>query len=270
MLDYFHVLKYSEVLINHTTYMKEKNELRVLLMQIRDDEVTRLQEFMEFVQFSGLTETQITVLDVFKTPHFSPEILDDFDALFVGGSSDASVLDIKKYPFVTPGKDLMKYAYDKNIPVLASCFGFQLAVEALGGTVILDADNMEMGTYEIEIDQEFAQKDPIFKNLPKNVWAISGHRERAENLPTGAINFASTPLCPFHAITFKDKPFYAFQFHPELDKKDFIIRLERYKDRYIENAREVNRILGSLQEVDHANSILSLFIDNIALQENGK
>lgn len=222
---------------------------------------------MEFVQFSGLTEEQITVLNVFETPRFPKDMVKNFDALFVGGSSDASVLDPKKYPFVESGKDLVAYCYEKNIPVLASCFGFQLAAEALGGKVIVDAENMEMGTYKIQVDSEFAKTDPIFKHLPATFWAVSGHKERAETLPEGAINFAATPLCPYHAITFKDKPFYAFQFHPEIDKKDFDIRLRRYKDRYVENADEVNRILGSIQETENANLILKLFVDEVLLKQ---
>lgn len=236
-------------------------------MQIRDDEETRMEEFMEFVQYSGLAEQQFTVLNVFETPSFPKDLIKEFDALFVGGSSDASVLDPKNYPFVEPGKELVAYCYENNIPILASCFGFQLAAEALGGKVIVDADNMEMGTYEIEIDEQFAKDDPIFKHLPVKFWAVSGHKERAEKLPEGAINFASTPLCPYHAITFKDKPFYAFQFHPEIDKKDFNIRLRRYKDRYVESADEVNRILGSIKETENANAILKLFVDEILLKE---
>jgi GMP synthase (glutamine-hydrolysing) len=243
--------------------MKQKNDLKILLMQIREDEETRLEEFMEFVQFSQLSEDQFVVLNVFETPNFSVDVVSGFDALFVGGSSDASVLDPETYTFVEPAKKLMKYCYDQNLPVLASCFGFQLAVEALGGKVILDKENMEMGTYQIEIDQAFAKNDPVFKHLPARFWAVSGHKERAETLPAGAINFASTPLCPFHAIKFENKPFYAFQFHPEIDKKDLVIRLERYMNRYLDDADEFKRIIGSTQEVPDANAIVRIFVENV-------
>lgn len=246
----------------------KKEELKILLMQIRDDKETRMEEFMEFVQFSGLKEDQFTVLNVFETPDFPEDKVRDFDALFVGGSSDASVLDPDNYPFVRAGKQLIKYCYDNSVPVFASCFGFQLAVEALGGKVIEDKKNQELGTYEMVIDQDFAKKDPLFSQIPEKFWAVSGHKERAENLPGDALNFASTPLCPFHAFKIKNKPFYAFQFHPEIDKKDFVIRLERYKNRYIDDADEVNRILGSVQDVPEANRIVGVFVDQVLLKGN--
>ena len=108
-----------------------KANLRILLMQIRDQARVRVEEFESFVNFSGLQESQITVLNVFDTPVFGSEVLEGYDALFVGGASEASVLEPENYPFVQPSINLLQHCIDVGLPVFASCFGFQLAALAL-------------------------------------------------------------------------------------------------------------------------------------------
>ena len=70
--------------------------LKVLYMQIREDEETRLEEFLSFVKYSNLKQENFTILNVFDTPKFETSIIDGHHALFVGGSSDASVLSKKQ------------------------------------------------------------------------------------------------------------------------------------------------------------------------------
>jgi GMP synthase (glutamine-hydrolysing) len=245
--------------------MKLKHELKILLLQIREDEETMLEEFYEFVQFSGLREDQFTKLNTFKTTAFPPNIIDDYDALFVGGSSDASVLYAEDYIFVPHCKALLHYCYGNNIPVLASCFGFQVAVEALGGKVIEDKANMEMGMYPIHLHPE-AKNDPLLHDYPDEFWAISGHKERAHKIPLDCVLLASSELCPYHIIKFIDKPFYCFQFHPEVDRKDLVTRLTRYQMRYLENDDVLQQIIdASIHETTHANKLVKDFVDRVIL-----
>lgn len=243
---------------------KTREELKILLIQIRDDVETREEELNEFVRFSGLNKDQFSVLDVFKTPSFEPNIVDDHDAVFVGGSSDASVLKPEKFSFVESANELFRYCVEIGIPVLASCFGFQGVVEALGGKVILDAENMEMGTYIMTLNEE-GKNDPLFKDMPETFWAVSGHKERAGTLPDNAINMASSEKCPYHIIKIKEKPFYAFQFHPEVDRSDLITRITRYKDRYLDDDGALQKIIDECKDTPEANEIIRKFVDRIIL-----
>jgi len=71
--------------------------LKILYIQIREDEETALEEFLSFVKYSTLQQENFTTLNVFKTPKFeASEVLKNHDALFVGGSSDATVLSKEK------------------------------------------------------------------------------------------------------------------------------------------------------------------------------
>ncbi len=239
-------------------------------MQIRDDEVTKNEEFEEFVRYSELDKNQFTILNVFDTPEFESDIIAGYDALFVGGSSDASVIQPEKYPFVESSKKLIKYCADNSIPVFASCFGFQCVTEALGKKVIVDEENMEMGTYPIKKTEE-ANKDLLFHDIPDGFQAVSGHRERAESIPDGAILLASSEKCPIHAIKLKDKPFYATQFHPEVDDQDLIARITRYVDRYYSDesaAEELRQIAENAKPTPDSNSLIKKFVDRVLLGED--
>ncbi|GGI81155.1 type 1 glutamine amidotransferase [Legionella impletisoli] len=245
--------------------MKEKHQLKILLLQIREDEETMLEEFYEFVQFSQLHEEQFTKLNTFKTIHFPPSIMDDYDVLFVGGSSDASVLNVEDYLFVPHCKALIRYCYDNNIPVLASCFGFQIAMEELGGKVILDKENMEMGIYSINLHSE-VKDDPLLYDYPESFWAVSGHKERANKIPSNCILLASSERCPYHIVKFIDKPIYCFQFHPEVDTKDLITRITRYQMRYLDNNESLQEIIDTaIHETPYSNKIVKDFIERIVL-----
>ncbi|MEK7083748.1 MAG: type 1 glutamine amidotransferase [Patescibacteria group bacterium] len=241
-----------------------QQDLRILYMQIREDQMTREEELNEFIRYSGLTRDQFTVLNTFDTPSFPPTVIEGYDALFVGGSSDASVREPETYPFVEPSKKLIRYCLEQSIPVFASCFGFQVAVEALGKKVILDKERMEMGTYPISLT-DAAKIDPLFHDTPNNFIAVSGHKERAAELPDGVTLLAYTDLCPYHAIRVDGKPFYAFQFHPEIDKDDFCGRITRYKERYLDSDGALQKVLDTAQPTPEANKLVRKFVERILL-----
>jgi GMP synthase (glutamine-hydrolysing) len=241
---------------------KLRSQLQILLLQAREDEITRLEELAAFARYGQLALKQFTVLDVFATPDFAPDCVDGYDALFVGGSSDASVLKPEIYGFVDDAKALMSYCVDRSVPVFASCFGFQIAVEALGGKVILDRAQMEMGVYPIRLTPA-AHQDPLLQDLPEEFWAVSGHQERAVQLPENVLHLASSDRCPYHALMIPGKPFYGFQFHPEVDAQDLAARITRYRDRYLDSPDALQQILEQLRETPESNQLIAKFIDRV-------
>lgn len=246
--------------------MKSRDNINILLMQIRGDEETLQEEFLSFVQFSGLKEEQITPINVYTTREFEPRIIDDYDALFIGGSSDATVQDEKTYDFIPACKLLIRYCFGKNIPVLASCFGFQLAMKELGSSVIVDKENMELGIHEIELTED-AKDDKLLQGYPKRIFVVSGHQERAESIPDNAVLLASTKKCPYHLVKFKDKPFYCTQFHPEVDRQVLVARITRYQRKYIDDTPEALQdvIDNATHNTPWSNQLLYDFVDRIIL-----
>jgi len=245
---------------------KNKDDLKILLLQIREDEETTLEEYYEFVQLSGLSDHNFTPLNTFIKHEFDPSVIEGFDALFVGGSSDASVMMPDEFPFIESSKKLIRRCYDSNIPVFASCFGFQVAVEEFGGKVILDKPNMEIGTFQIQLT-DAAKGDPLYSDTPTPFWAICGHKERAESIPDGATLLAYSELCPYHSFKMENKIFYAFQFHPEVDQKDLIIRITRYQDRYFDGADQLEKLKRTCtHQTPHSNALVKKFVDEFLLK----
>ena len=113
----------------------QRKDLKILLLQIREDQKVRQEELESFAKYSELDITQFEVLNVFDKPSFGTEVLDDCDALFVGGASEANVLKPQEFPFVNDAIKLIYAAKERSLPTFASCFGFQLAILAFGGEI---------------------------------------------------------------------------------------------------------------------------------------
>ena len=234
---------------------------KYLLIQIRESAKIKQEEFDSFVKYSKEKKEYFDSYDVFKDPPLAPELISQYKAIFVGGASDASVLKPEAYSFVPSLIDFLNYCVEKSIPTFASCFGFQAAILALNGEVIHQANDFEMGTYPISLTPE-AKEDNIFKDTPNGFFGISVHKEKALILPKNCIKLAYTENC-VHAFKVINKPFYAFQFHPELDRQTLIDRLAYYQAQYTENPGHYQEIIDSTVETPESNDLVRKFVQRI-------
>ncbi len=233
----------------------------LLLLQIRDNERVRQEELTSFARHAGIPETQFSVFNVFDQPEFAPTIADGHDALLVGGASEASVLEPETYPFVPPAIELLRHCINTGKPVFASCYGFQLAVLALGGEIIRDREQYEMGTIPLHLTPA-AQSDPIFHDTPNPFMAVSVHQEYSRQAPPNSIELAYTDHC-CHAFRVNNKPFWACQFHPEVDKNTLIERLTVFKEQYTDGDDHLNSVLDNAVETPESNHLLQKFVNHV-------
>lgn len=242
---------------------KKRSSLRILLIQIREDARVRKEELDSFADYSGLSASQFTVLNVFDTPDFSPDVVDGYDAVLVGGASEASVVDPKTYPFLIPSQKVLLRCIDSEIPTFASCFGFQLVVVALEGTIIHTPQSFEMGTVPILLT-DAAKSDPLFHDSPNGFMAVSVHQYKATEAPSGCETLAYTDHC-CHSFRVTGKPFWAFQFHPEVDRSRLVERLTIYKDHYTGGDDHLDEVLKRAEETPESNILVRKFVDRILL-----
>jgi len=235
-------------------------------MQIREHQEVAEEELKSFATYAGLKRSQIDVLNVFKTPDFDESILTGYDSLWVGGASEANVLRPDVYPFVNRAQKLLQYCCDNDIPVFASCFGFQLVVLALGGEIVDSDDEFEMGTVPITLTAD-AEDDILLHDTPNNFLAVSVHKQKAIKPPPQVELLAYTDMC-IHAIKVKDKPFWAFQFHPEVDLSILIERLTIYRDCYTDGNDHLSSVLSTAMETPESNVLMRKFVDRVLLSEN--
>lgn len=241
--------------------INNRTNLNALLIQIRIDELVKKEELTSFALYTGINTNQFTIHDVFQKRLPTKEEIINFDVIFIGGASEASVSDPIKYPFVIGLIQFIKDCIEIKIPVFASCFGFQVTILALGGVIQKDEVNFEMGTYPITLSQD-AYLDPVFKNIPNEFYAVSVHQEKCTELPANCTLLGYTKNC-IHAFKIIDAPFWAFQFHPELNMKTLKERLSIYKEKYTEGNEQFNQVLSSLYETPHSNQLLRNFMSSL-------
>jgi len=240
-----------------------KHNLKILLLQIRNDPKVCREEIESFARYSNLDTDQFDILNVFQQKHFNNNIVDNYDALYVGGSSDVSVLEPEKYPFVLPCQELLRYCAEIKKPVFASCFGFQLAVMAFNGEILRDQSGYEMGTVPIQLTKQ-ANSDPVFRNTPNDFLAVSVHQEKALEIPSCFNLLAFTDKC-CHAFKHNTAPFCAFQFHPEVDLEILIQRLGVYRNKYTDGDGHYESLLEGFKSTPYSNNLLKQFVDNVLL-----
>ena len=232
------------------------------LIQARNDgDIAKPEEHAAFAERLGVPVEHIKPLDIFGD-EMSLATLQSTDAVLVGGSGEYSVLD--DHPKIIEFIDFLGLITTTDIPMFASCFGFQALVLALGGQIIKAPERAEVGTFVLRPTEECAN-DSIFSTLPNPFNAQLGHQDQASILPEVVQNLASSELTEFQALKVKGKNVYATQFHPELTSEENRKRFRRYMHIYGALFGEVKaqEILDSHQPSPEANNLLSLFHSRI-------
>ncbi|MCO4760508.1 MAG: hypothetical protein KC502_03345 [Myxococcales bacterium] len=232
-----------------------------LLLQARNQDDPMLEhEIACFRGAIGLGADDLVVVNATDRLPTRDE-LKGVSAVLMGGSGDYSVLD--RDPWI--GRLVEWVRRELVLPgkaTFASCFGFQILVLAIGGRMIRDYANTEMGTYDLKLG-ESGRDDPLFSHLPALFSAQVGHHDRAAALPLGARLLASTPDCPVHAFRVGHLPIWATQFHPELGIDDLRTRYVHYRALYapgwVDVSVDDDPFLKGLRPSDEASLLLALF-----------
>ncbi|WP_448527807.1 glutamine-hydrolyzing GMP synthase [Parathermosynechococcus lividus] len=101
--------------------------------------------------------------------------------------------------------------WELGIPILGVCYGMQLMVQQLGGTVER-ATAGEYGKAALSID------DPtdLLTNVEQDTIMWMSHGDSVSKLPPGFRRLAHTQNTPMAAIAHPERKLYGVQFHPEV------------------------------------------------------
>jgi GMP synthase (glutamine-hydrolysing) len=234
-----------------------------LLLQSRDPgDPMKDHEVVCFARSLGVPRGSIRVVDMLARTPTAPE-LEDAAAVLMGGSGDYSSLD----PFPWIGR-MVGYVRDRllpsGVPTFASCFGLQITTLALGGEMVRDPANREVGSIDLDAASA-AATDPVFGALPARFVGQAGHTDRAVALPPGATLLASSAKCAVNAFRVTGRPYWACQFHPELDVGSLATRYMAYMEKYPPAdlppwvPPSEAPFLKSLRPSDHATRLLERF-----------
>ena len=243
-----------------------RSKLKFLLLEARLDQEMVEHEKDCLARSGELDPEQFVVVDIVKTlPTLS--LLDGVDAVFVGGTGDYSIA--KDHPeFIPPLEDLTRAALERGIPYMGLCYGFHLMAQAVGGKVVRDPSHGESGTFEVTLS-EAGRRDPILSELPASFLAQQGHNDVVLEVPLPFVWLASSQRCHWQALKHPEKPFYGFQFHPELGREDFMLRMRKYAHEYASTPERFQEIDEQVKETS-LQSVIRLFVDLVVLPHREK
>ncbi|MBO9711292.1 glutamine-hydrolyzing GMP synthase [Sphingomonas sp.] len=104
--------------------------------------------------------------------------------------------------------------FDSGLPVLGICYGQQVMMHQLGGTVRL-GDSGEFGLAYIEIEDRCVLFDGLWNEGEHHqVWM--SHGDKVTELAPGFRSVAVSPGSPYAVVADDKRRYYATQFHPEV------------------------------------------------------
>lgn len=112
--------------------------------------------------------------------------------------------------------EIGSYLDKAKFPILGMCVAHQFMVLHFGGKAG-PAKIPEYGQAKMIIDQQ----DEIFEGVPEESQVWESHNDEVKVLPPVFVKLAHSKDCEFEAIKHREKPFYGFQFHPEVEQTEF-------------------------------------------------
>ncbi|MEW6283163.1 MAG: type 1 glutamine amidotransferase [Candidatus Eremiobacterota bacterium] len=241
--------------------MRNRDQLRFLLLEARLDPEMREHERSCLVRAGSLRPEQFTIHNVLEEAP-SERLLDGYDAVLIGGTGDYSVSSHRGEWF-QPLVDFTNLLLDRNVPSLGLCYGFHLMAAAVGGRVERRPEEGETGTHLVELTPE-GQRDVLFEAIPSSFEAQQGHHDVVMEVPGPYVRLAGSQKCLWQALRHPDKPFYGLQFHPELSREDFMLRMRKYRHVYASTPGLYEQIDASVKET-RVQAVIHNFVERVVL-----
>lgn len=236
---------------------KPRENLRVTLLQVRAHREAEEQEYLCFLERCRLRPEQLTAINLVDRPHLRWRDVEGADALLVGGAGAHSAT--RENPFTAPLAAVFARWLDQDRPFFGSCWGHQFLAVALGGTVVADFANQEVGTHPIELTAE-GRRDPLFATFPERFDVQLGHHDRIGEAPEGLVVLARSGRCAHQAIRLAGKPVYGSQFHSEMTVEHMRARLLMYRDEYLPPGSDPALLEEILAPSREAETLLDRFL----------
>lgn len=207
-------------------------------------------------------------LDAFGFPFLQERIKETNPKVIIlsGGPNSVHVEGAPRLP-----EGFFEFCDEKNIPVLGICYGMQLLVHTLGGTVKSAEEGGEYGRMPINVVPESLFYSKEASGSSQLVWM--SHGDEAVALPEGFQCIAKSDQGAIVAIEDPKRRFFGLQYHPEVvhsEKgaetiKRFLFDISDLKgDWKMENVleEEMNKIRALVGPEDHVICALSGGVDS--------
>ena len=161
----------------------------------------------------GIRCTRLNIADGEALPFGTT--LSDFDGVMVPGSP-LHIYD--PTPCVTRQIEFARATFAAGVPVWGSCWGLQLAVVALGGSVRRNPRRRELPIARAITVTQAGRGHPLLASRPAVFDALCSHLDEIEKLPPSSQVLAANELSSIQAISVQTPwrgSFHGTQYHPE-------------------------------------------------------
>lgn len=230
---------------------------RVLLLQVRDQRAAELHEQQCFLDRLSLAPERLACLNVAEAEVPSVETALGADLVVLGGAGAHSAY--RDYSFTEPLVGLVRELVERGRPFFGACFGHQFLGRALGGTVVNDPANEEIGTFEVELTPA-GLADPVLRGVPPRIAVHLGHHDRIDRMPSELVTLASSPKCEAQLVRVACKPVYGAQFHCEMTEEHMRERVLMYARDYMSGDDPAGELARRLRPTPYADELLARFV----------
>jgi len=236
----------------------------ILILQMRPENETCDSEYEAILKVGKIDRKQVDRIRVEQLENFEIDI-SNYSAVIAGGSPfDVTCPDLKKSAVQKRIESFFNHLFDQIIstdfPFLGICSGNGLLGNYYG-TEISDKYAEGISSVNLSITKE-GEKDDLLMGLPKQFFALVGHKEACNSVPQGGVLLVSSETCPVQMFRIK-KNIYATQFHPEADGDEFVLRINTYKNFGYFPPEQAGELILSVKHVETPipKEILRRFVD---------
>jgi len=234
--------------------------IQALLIQVREQRQVAEHEQACFMERIGFEPDAIRFHNLIESPRIRWADVDGADVIFIGGAAAHSAT--ADFDYTQPMMEIVRRLADTGKPTFGSCWGHQFIARALGGAVVTDRANEEVGSFEIELT-DAGQADPLFAGFPPRFMAHMGHHDRVSALPPGGTELAYSARCRNQVYRLTGKPIYGAQFHAEMSAQRLVERLSFYRDSYLPSDEAFESLRKNPRPTPEVDGMLKRFLDEV-------
>jgi GMP synthase (glutamine-hydrolysing) len=179
--------------------------------------------------------------------------LADYDGVAITGSA-LNVYD--GGAAITRQVELVRAVFESGVPCFGSCWGLQVAVTALGGTVRPNPLGREFGFARRIALTETGRAHPLFLGKPAVFEAVTVHKDDIGRLPAGAAVLATSDM-GLQALELRSGAgvFWGVQYHPEYSYAEIAATALRYgevlvREQLFADRGALEQFVGELRVLD--------------------
>jgi GMP synthase (glutamine-hydrolysing) len=109
---------------------------------------------------------------------------------------------------------IVKYCYNRNIPILGICYGCQIIALTLGGSLRRLEKPIK------DFDQVTVKSDNALVIGKQRLKVYKSHKFCVSKLPSCLDSAGESQTCPHEILIHREKPIFGTQFHPEISGAD--------------------------------------------------